>query len=409
MSPKKVKPTGSEDTLSAATRSSWMSENLKANAVNSAIITEMLQPCLAYLKNMEIFSDWDAPMPLQLKTQDEKESGQLGGFMAPFDKKSCMQSLKNSGKYICAMPVPYFNLEYSPTPGVRLSKGQINEAVADTDLTLKVWPMQKAAVCSDEDKFTNLTLISPEEPRIASILNFVRRHELGEMAADDELEFKRIIWCVPTTIYRCDSHEKRFFDAIAERRDTIKLCRMVSRSGSQQVEEIMSTAGRLGGTKCTAQKILDVYRRNLGGIQCASQNDESLVVSLDMVHQALNVQRAIKDVPALADILQEADDLLLSSSPFFQITNLASLCKKIKNASDLQWTMELMLDCIVQQPDLNWTIRILAPKGGEAGIIDQMIFKHKLKLEFLSKVMEDIDLEPDEKKKSEIACHQWSH
>ena len=57
-----------------------------------------------------------------------------------------------------------------------------------------------------------------------------------------------------------------------------------------------------------------------------------------------------------------------------------------------------MLDCVVQQPDLTWTIRTLAPKGGEVGILDQILFKHHLKTELLSKVMEEIDLDPDEKK-----------
>ena len=122
------------------------------------------------------------------------------------------------------------------------------------------------------------------------------------------------------------------------------------------------------------------------------------MVSLDVINQALNVQKAIKDVPALASTLQEADDLLLSNSPFFQITNLAALVKKIKNPADLRWTMELMLDCVVQQPDLIWTIRNLAPKGGDIGILDQCVFKHHLKTELLSKVMEDIDLDPEEKK-----------
>ena len=67
---------------------------------------------------------------------------------------------------------------------------------------------------------------------------------------------------------------------MTERRDTVKLCRMVRRNGSQQVEEIMSTALRIGGAKCTAQKILEAYKRNLGAIESGS--DESLVVSLDM-------------------------------------------------------------------------------------------------------------------------------
>ena len=121
---------------------------------------------------------------------------------------------------------------------------------------------------------------------------------------------------------------------------------MVRRSGSQKVEEIVSTAHRIAGAKCTGQRIFEAYKRNLKGIEGAK--DESLVVSLDMINMALCVQKAIKDVPALAAILQDADDLLLSSSPFFNITNLAALVKKIKNPADLQWTMALMLDCIVQ-------------------------------------------------------------
>lgn len=158
-----------DDKLVFAQKSSWMSENIKANAVNSNIISEMLMPSLMYIKNLELFHDWDAPVALNLKTEDDKANGNLGGFMAPFDKKSCIQSLKNSNKYMCAMPLPHFDLQYSPTPGVRLSRGQINEAVMDNDFTLKVWPMQTVAVCSDEVAFTNLTLISPEEPRIAHI------------------------------------------------------------------------------------------------------------------------------------------------------------------------------------------------------------------------------------------------
>ena len=144
-----------------AEKASWMASNIKANQINSKLIMEMLMPAVAYLKNLKVFNDWAAPQVLQLKNKDEKEHGQLGAFMAPFEKKACAQSLQNSGKYI--------DEAVAEQGGNRrgLSKGEIDEAVADDDFTFKVWPMQKIAVCSDEDKFTNLTPISPEEPRIA--------------------------------------------------------------------------------------------------------------------------------------------------------------------------------------------------------------------------------------------------
>ena len=265
MAPKKKGPetcaNPDDDTLLYATRAQWLADNAKANEINAKILAGLLAPALLYLQNLDSFKDWDAPQPLQLKTKDEKSQGHLGAYMAPFDKKACLQSLDNSGKYICAVPLPYLNLQYSPTPGVRLSKGQIEEAVEDDDFTYKVWPMQKIAVSSDEDKFTNLTPISPEEPRIAHLVNFVERHKKGKVSLDQELDFKRNIWCLPCQFYVCDSLMKRFFDAIAERRDTVKLCRMVKRSASQTVEEIISTANRIGGGKCTAQKIFEAYKK----------------------------------------------------------------------------------------------------------------------------------------------------
>ena len=61
--------------------------------------------------------------------------------------------------------------------------------------------------------------------------------------------------------------------------------------------------------------------------------------------------------------------------------------------------MQLMLDCVLKQPDNSWTIRTLVPKGsGEIGILDQLQFKHQLKTEFVRQILEDIDLDPAEKK-----------
>ena len=139
-------------------------------------------------------------------------------------------------------------------------------------------------------------------------------------------------------------------------------------------------------------KKYDAYKRHQTGDGGANGEYVSTMVSLDTINMALVVQRAIKDVPELAVILQEADDMLMTSSPFFYISNLATLANKIKNPADLQWAMSMMLDGILQQPDLIWTCRALI------GILDQFQFKQQLKNEFLSKVMEDLDLDTAEKK-----------
>ena len=290
------------------------------------ILSDYVHPALAYIKALDIFNDWDAPQALQVKTKDA--DGEIGAFMAPSEKKACLQSLENSNKYVSVIALPHFNWQYNATPGVHLSESQMNTAAADDDFIYQIWPMQKIAVCSDEKDFTDLTPISPEEVKIAKVYSFWQRHKKGKVTAEQELEFKRLAWSIPCHIYKCDSTERRFFDAIQERRHTIKMCRIARRSGSQTAEEIMETASRHGGGKCTAQKIYEAYKRNLGA---AEGDDESLTMTLEMINMALMAQKTIKEVPALASIVQSADDLLLSNSPFYMISNLAALCYKIKN------------------------------------------------------------------------------
>ena len=98
MAPKKKAPDEhlqvAGEHLQFSQRAHWMAANIKANSINAKILNDLLMPALVYIQNLAVFNDWDAPTPLQLKHQDEKEHGQLGAFMAPFDKKACQQSLQ---------------------------------------------------------------------------------------------------------------------------------------------------------------------------------------------------------------------------------------------------------------------------------------------------------------------------
>ena len=120
--------------------------------------------------------------------------------MKPFNKKDCQQALDSSGRYICAMPFSWLNLQYSPMPGVQLSRAHVQLAINDDNCTFDVFPMQKVAITTGENDFTDLTCISPEETRIAKVANFVRRHKQGEITNEQVWQFRRNIWCIPTTI-----------------------------------------------------------------------------------------------------------------------------------------------------------------------------------------------------------------
>ena len=68
--------------------------------INGSIITNILELNSENTNNIFVFNNNDQSSLVILMNQYEKEHGQLGAFIAPFDKKACMQSLENSGKYI---------------------------------------------------------------------------------------------------------------------------------------------------------------------------------------------------------------------------------------------------------------------------------------------------------------------
>ena len=93
--------------------------------------------------------------------------------MAPLCKKDCIQALHTSLRYINAVPYPLFDHKYSPTPGVALSRTQIDAAINDDNSTLEDFPMQRVAVPTGETDFASFQVLSPEEIRIAKVCNFV--------------------------------------------------------------------------------------------------------------------------------------------------------------------------------------------------------------------------------------------
>ena len=171
---------------------------------------------------------------------------------------------------------------------------------------------------------------------------FCRRHRAKKLSFADELEFRRILYCIPTKFFKMDSVMKRYFKAMACRRQLVKQGRLVQRSASQIVDEIMSVwrshLARTPGAKCTAVKIMDMYKANLGDGD-ADLDDPDLNMSAAVIRDAMIIQESIKDIAELNLILHNGDDALLNNSPFFIMKNLAALAKKHKTTQDLslQW------------------------------------------------------------------------
>ena len=369
---------------------------------NAVIFSELFLPAIEYLKTLPQFVDWDCPSFLKVGAKDENGID-VGGHMAPFNKQECLKALAGAAQcYTCAIPFPFFDHQYSPTPSVALSRAQLTTAINDDTQTLDAFPMQKVAVSKDENKFSSLRSLSPEEFRIAKVCNFVRRHKAKQMTDANTWHFRRVLYSVPVTILVEDNKDTQFFHAVKVRRDIMKMATLVRRSGSQVVDEIMSlvrahSQNKKDG-KATAQSILKLYQDNLGDSGKENDNDDpSIAMTLSMVQSAMIIQKQIKDVAAINAVMIDASETLLEKSPFFTITNLSAMAKKSKTNEELQWIMEMMFDTmlLVQQ---SWTIRKLSPKNA-TGILDIILFQRDLKVELLEKALTDVPLPAEQKAK----------
>lgn len=390
MAPKANKET--LDDLSLRPKVEWLAVNRDNNRVNAEIYNELYLPSLEYIKGLEAFNDWDNPKAF--KIQQDSEAG-LSGFMEPYNDKDCLIALESAGKYICAIPFPVLHPTYTPMPGVQLCKSQILSAVDDDDLTLQTFPMQEVAVTSDEvqrQDFGSLTCISPEEVRIAMILNFVRRHKAGDLDEQAIQTFRRNLYSVPTQIVKEDSTERRFFLAMKTRRAGQRHAKLTRRSASQTVSEVFAFWEHYNpGGKMTIQKVMDVYRKHIPDVE----KDKEEGMSADMIQKAMSIQKNVKDHKELADILHRADEELQHNSPFATITNLNAVCSRTNSVEERHFVMELMLDYNLLHPR-QWTIRALAPTN-DKGIINIMTAKKTLKAQLVEKLIEDINLPAKEK------------
>ena len=383
-----------EDDLSLYDIKDWLLTNAGANKANAALYQEF-SANIEYLKSLSAFQDWESPEQLKITKDTDKE---VGAFMAPFNQKECEKSLSNNANvYVSAVPFPYFQIHYSAQPGVQLSRGQIQQAIDDDSTTFELFPMQHVAVTSTQTDFRELTCISPEETRIAKVGNFVRRHKAGMFTGDDEWEFRRIMYCIPTQIFKMDSVMKRYFKAIMCRRLIVKQGRLVKRSASQVVDEIMSLwrSKSTPGVKCTAVKIMEMYKANLGDGD--AEDDPDLQMSAGLIGDALIIQKLIKDIAELNLILQNGDETLLSNSPFFAMNNLAALAKKHKTTPDLKFAMEMVLDMCIENPG-HVAASQLSPRN-DVGLFDVFVFKNNMKSILLDSTLEDMAIPVEEKSK----------
>jgi len=367
--------------------------------INAVIFSEMYLPAIEYLKTLPQFDDWECPSLLKIGAKDTET--ECGGYMAAFNKQECLKALGGGAKcYTSAIPFPWFDHTFSPTPAVALSRAQLNAAIIDDTQTLEPFPLQKVAVSKDEKDFANLRSLSPEEVMIAKVCNFVRRHKAGQMKDADTLGFRRLLYSIPVTFIAEDNKDKQFFSALQVRRDIQKMAILVRRSGSQVVDEIMSlvrahSQNKKDG-KATAQSILQLYQDNLGDSGKENGDDDpSIAMTLSMVQAAMIIQKQIKDVAAINAVMVDASETLLEKSPFFTITNLSAMAKKSKTNEELQWIIEIIFDTVllVQQ---SWTIRRLSPKNA-TGILDIILFQREMKIELLDKVLTDVPFPAEQK------------
>ena len=385
----------------------FLIRNRESNSVNANIFRDLVTPAIQHLQHQPHFSDWNSPAQLVMGTDSAAE---VAACMQGFNLVEAKRSLANCCKYTCAVPAPLFAPYYSPTPGVRLNKAKIMQVVNDDSMTFQTWPMQTIAIRTGEDlEHTEFTCISPEEVRIAMFGNIARRSANGDLSNEDLLKIRRNMWCIPTEFIIEDSEERRFFKALSCRREAQISANMCRRSASQVVDEVISvwTSTQQPPNekakqrpeqqpRMTIKKLHDLYKKHCGDTEGDDNEDGedcSLNMNYNCIRDALCIHNRIKTNPILNHILQNAEDVLMERSPFFNISNLALIIKKAKREEELEFFMNAMYDtCLCE--DHRWTARTLGMKS--SGFLQILSFQLSIKKHILESRFKEIVYVPSD-------------
>ena len=357
-------------------------DNRNQNAVNAQIYNEVLHRAIdAIVQDQEVFWDWNSALPLQIQHDSADD---VGGFMAPFDLAQFKLSMSSSGTYSAAIPLPWLEMTYSPTPGVRLSMKQIKTGIANhkkLKLSERHFPTLVIGLHTAQDPTQGrLTCLSPEEDRIVFLAAF------GELLGDgltksDRLEYRRKLYCVPAKFETVDTEDSRMFRAILERRLIQKRFVLTKRSAAQIVNEVMTLWARKEQTagKMTPDKLFGFYHSALGDTDEAGDDgdDASLSMSKTCIMNAQNVHKHILSDPTLNETVQKGD-VLGDQSPFHGLASLKAVQNKCKTLAEKDWVMNMMLDAALTDPDqTQWSTRQLAPRN-QKSLVDKWIFKKRV-------------------------------
>lgn len=237
-------------------------------------------------------------MCLQLATSQRIATGGSGdcpgvfGHMAPYDSVAFDQSMLENGRFTCAIPLAWANLVFSPMPGVRMSRANLDATIEDQMklplAQLRIPNMLVGLLDGQKPDSANgdLLVLSPEEDRIP-ILVVVTNHIKRGLPDEERGILKKLLYCVQTAFIRTTNEDPRYFAAIRERRNFQERAMRIKRSGVQVVDEIICFWNRKQHSqgKMRAEAIFQAFHSNCGGEDCKDADPSLNVTKISSMMQ----------------------------------------------------------------------------------------------------------------------------
>ncbi len=398
MPPKRSKEPRTEPAGDGGPDSSAIIVDLRQGEKDSQNVKYHVHLLQAWEKVQEYFPDLVKKAPNSLDN---------GGRIRPYSAADWRNAWDGDGdrNYTCGINLAWLNMTYSATPGVPVRMGCIIEMVDKVFKTPRDAGVIHVAIPDADFNVLGhkgaLQRVSPEELTSAFIMAMARDITNNEDATTMQ-EWLSHMLSTTCKFVMLPQNMDRYWHALAFREDiqhTYDVCR---RTCFQRVHEVMrlmeKMREKMPDSQVTPQRVEKEYTDRLNNMK----KDASGAISSAFVDTAMTVSKRMLSVPAIAQLLRDADSWSSGTfNPFDSHTKLQAMVNKCKTKETLIWCCQALSYRVRKGVLLSLSVTDIS--GGrpsrsdqrKPGLFDVLIIKEGLKHALISQGKELFQDEPD--------------
>ena len=229
--------------------------------------------------------------------------------------------------------------------------------------------------------FGALRRVSPEEHEAALLVAIAGRIEDGAGQAE-LMQWRKVLLTVDYEFIVLPSLDDCYFKSVNLRRAVIMENEAVVRSSIQQIQEIIEFKHRKEkglNEAWSAERLCEEWSKH--AIQISSKYAEEIKVT--WIENAVHIYNRLLSDKTLRELCLSLESEYGKKSPLNSTYSLDAICNVCKTYADLQWTLEMMTDCLKFNGSALSEFSYRSLKGNPKGVCHLFVFK-RLLMDYLS-------------------------